>query len=200
MPSPEFLRTGSNPRVHARVGKQQVMNWRFSTFAFGSVVLGVVLIGALAASHREDVPVKSPVTTVTVLLPAVGPSSDSVAVPAQTKVDQPAFVSPKVIERARQRIRARAALARLRSGSAHERHRRAAAAATDQRPTDLTAKLPLPNSVIARTIERIGYPCGAVASATALEGDGPGVYRVTCTSGQSYRAEPVHGRYHFRRL
>ena len=66
-----------------------------------------------------------------------------------------------------------------------------AAAATD-------AKMPLPNSVIARTIGRIGYPCGQVASTAAL--DGAGVFKVTCTSGHSYRAAPVNGRYRFKRM
>ena len=60
------------------------------------------------------------------------------------------------------------------------------------------AKLPLPNATIARTIGRIGYACGEVASTTA--GEAPGVFTVTCTSGQSYRASPVRGRYHFRRV
>jgi hypothetical protein len=59
------------------------------------------------------------------------------------------------------------------------------------------AKMPLPNSVVARTIGRIGYPCGQVASTAALS---PGVFKVTCTSGHSYRAAPVNGRYRFRRL
>jgi len=61
------------------------------------------------------------------------------------------------------------------------------------------AKLPLPKAVIARTIGRIGYACGQVASVTAVEGSA-GVFTVTCTSGHSYRAAPVRGRYHFRRL
>jgi hypothetical protein len=60
--------------------------------------------------------------------------------------------------------------------------------------------MPLPNSVIASTIGRIGYPCGQVASATPAEGAAPGVFKVTCTSGHSYRATPVNGRYRFRRL
>jgi hypothetical protein len=64
--------------------------------------------------------------------------------------------------------------------------------------TPVPASLPLPNSVIARTIERIGYSCGEVASAT--HGDGDGVFNITCSSGQSYQATPVRGRYHFRRL
>ena len=62
------------------------------------------------------------------------------------------------------------------------------------------ADMPLPNSTIARTIERIGYSCGEVASTAPVAGEEPGVFKVTCTSGQSYRAAPVRGRYHFRRL
>lgn len=60
------------------------------------------------------------------------------------------------------------------------------------------ADLPLPKSVIARTIDRIGFACGSVASASAVEG-AAGVFRIDCSSGQSYRAAPVRGRYHFRR-
>jgi hypothetical protein len=65
--------------------------------------------------------------------------------------------------------------------------------------TAVPAAMPLPKSVIARTIERIGYPCGEVSSTVASEGAGPGVYTVTCSSGQTYQGTPVHGRYHFRR-
>jgi hypothetical protein len=60
------------------------------------------------------------------------------------------------------------------------------------------AAMPLPNSVVARTIGRIGYSCGEVASTTAVEG-ASGVFKVTCTSGDSYRAAPVGGRYRFKR-
>lgn len=60
------------------------------------------------------------------------------------------------------------------------------------------AKLPLSNTVIARTIARIGYPCGEVSGTTAM--GAPGVFQVTCKSGHSYRAAPVRGRYRFRQL
>jgi len=62
----------------------------------------------------------------------------------------------------------------------------------------VSANMPLPNRVIARTIERIGYSCGEVASTTTVDGSA-GVYRGTCSSGQSYQASPVGGRYRFRR-
>lgn len=64
--------------------------------------------------------------------------------------------------------------------------------------TAVPASMPLPKAVIARTIGRIGYPCGQVATTTAAEA--PGVFMVTCTSGHSYRASPVRGRYRFRRV
>src|SRR6185312_14430384 len=64
--------------------------------------------------------------------------------------------------------------------------------------TVAAADLPLASRLVARTIDRIGYACGEVASTSAVDG-AAGVYKVTCTSGQSYRAAPVHGRYRFRR-
>lgn len=63
-----------------------------------------------------------------------------------------------------------------------------------------TAKLPLPDAVVARTIGRIGYACGQVVSTIPMDGEAPGTFKVTCTSGDSYRAAPVNGRYRFRRL
>lgn len=63
----------------------------------------------------------------------------------------------------------------------------------------VTASLPLPDRTVARTIDRIGYSCGKVASTTAVEGASPGTYKVNCTSGRSYQAKPVNGRYRFRR-
>jgi hypothetical protein len=61
-----------------------------------------------------------------------------------------------------------------------------------------SASMPLADRTIARTIERIGYRCGSVSGTTA--GATAGVFTVTCSSGQSFQARPVRGRYHFRRL
>ena len=66
-------------------------------------------------------------------------------------------------------------------------------------PAAVVANMPLPHRTVARTIDRIGYHCGSVASATPVEG-AAGVYKVNCTSGQSFQAKPVNGRYRFRRL
>ena len=59
------------------------------------------------------------------------------------------------------------------------------------------AKLPLPNAVVARTIERIGYACGQVTTTSAVEGAGGPAYKVTCSSGASYRASTVRGHLRF---
>jgi hypothetical protein len=55
----------------------------------------------------------------------------------------------------------------------------------------------LPKAAIARTIQKIGYPCGGVSSVAAV--DAGGVFKVTCSSGHSYRAAPVGGRYRFKK-
>jgi hypothetical protein len=64
----------------------------------------------------------------------------------------------------------------------------------------IAADLPVSTKLIARTIERIGYACGDVSSAAPAEGKAQGVYKITCSSGHTYQATPVRGRYHFRRL
>jgi hypothetical protein len=70
--------------------------------------------------------------------------------------------------------------------------------AEETRLVEAAAKnLPLSHAAIAHTIGRIGYPCGRVASTSQILG---GMFKVTCTSGDSYRAAPVHGRYRFKRL
>jgi hypothetical protein len=61
------------------------------------------------------------------------------------------------------------------------------------------AALPISNTAIARTIERIGYACGSVDSTAPVDGAGAGIFKVSCTSGDAYRAAPIRGRYHFRR-
>lgn len=63
----------------------------------------------------------------------------------------------------------------------------------------VAATMPLPNRTVARTIDRIGYACGAVSSTSSVEGGAPGIFKVNCTSGQSFQASPVNGRYRFRR-
>lgn len=62
-----------------------------------------------------------------------------------------------------------------------------------------SAALPIAKRDIARTIQKIGYSCGAVDSAIPVEGGDGGVFKITCSSGATYRAAPIRGRYHFRK-
>jgi hypothetical protein len=60
-------------------------------------------------------------------------------------------------------------------------------------------KVPLPEPVIARTIARIGYPCGSVVSSSRVDGGSASpTYKITCSSGAAYRASTVRGRLRFR--
>jgi hypothetical protein len=61
------------------------------------------------------------------------------------------------------------------------------------------ASMPISNASIARTLARVGYSCGQVVSTAAVASDTPGIFKVTCASGHSYRAAPVNGRYRFGR-
>ena len=67
-------------------------------------------------------------------------------------------------------------------------------------PQAAPARALLPDAVIARTLDRIGFPCGSVTSSARMEGsDDPTALKVTCSSGQTYRASSKTGRYRFNK-
>jgi hypothetical protein len=176
-----------------------------TAMTIGGVVLGVGVLGAVAGWSAGLVDQPQPEDRVTVALPRAKPITTAAAA-------QPA--PAWVVDQTRPQRQRQTAQARVeRSGPAprplplEELQTDASQSAqidgepaVAQTPAAavVPASLSLPNPVIARTIGRIGYPCGAVASTAAVEG-GPGVYKVTCTSGHSYQATSVRGRYHFRR-
>jgi hypothetical protein len=189
------------------------------------VVLAAGLVGALAGVSVKDdeqgqvtvtapVPALKPRPHVAAPAAAVAPADASpmLVETAATETQQP--VRPRRFEVRPQRIAApqppaSAATAQAEVGQAADTT--AAPAESDQAAADplapqppaiervAAAGLPLASKLAARTIDRIGYACGEIASATPAEGEAAGVYKVTCTSGQTYRAAPVHGRYRFRR-
>jgi hypothetical protein len=78
---------------------------------------------------------------------------------------------------------------------------RPAAQADDSPAVTASDKPPLPNAVMARTLDRIGFRCGSVTSIVRIGGsDDPSAYRVSCSSGKSYRASARTGRYRFSEL
>jgi hypothetical protein len=193
------------------------IGWRPIGIA-AAVIVAVGLLGAWAGSNASDASEpQQPARTVTVALPQ--PTTPrTVIAPAGTGVE---------VQR-EQRTRPAVAVARVESVPLARSHRVLAdqqpqAPLSEPRETQANASnpnadasaeaiaqaapiaadaahLPLANAVIARTIGRIGYACGQVAATAAIDGEAPGVFKVTCTSGQSYRAAPVGGRYHFKRL
>lgn len=157
-------------------------DWKYPLLAFGSVLFGVVLVAAWAGAHAQDsagADDRLPPTAAKYHAAAPAPAEAA----AQQLSEAASSTLPPLERTHRPARRERASAERL--------------AGIDQ-TLAVSASMPLPNAVVARTIDRIGYACGSVASATAA--GQPGAYKVTCTSGQSFEAKPVHGRYRFRRL
>jgi hypothetical protein len=193
------------------------IGWRPIGIA-GAVVVAVGLLGAWAGSNASDASEpQQPARTVTVALPQPTPPRTMVA-PAGTGVEvlreQPARpavavarVEPYPLAQSHRVLadqQPQAPLSEPGETEANASNPNADAGAEAVAPAAPiaadAAHLPLANAVIARTIGRIGYACGQVAATAAIDGEAPGVFKVTCTSGQSYRAAPVGGRYHFKRL
>jgi hypothetical protein len=192
------LEEPSFPRVEERP-----VEWRRPALMLGGLFAGVALVGAglgLYAS-RDVEPAKAEAAATPVAPEQIAPSVEPPAViePAVNEVRPIAPRQPKPAATRTSRI-APAEPARAESQVADDIPdipTEQVVAQTAAAP-DSPASMPMSNATIARVIGRIGYACGAVTSTTAVEGS-PGVFSVTCSSGDSYRAAPVRGRYHFRR-
>lgn len=204
-PEAEFgPRIAPRPRSRRLDAEERPTDWKYPLLAFGSVLLGVVVVAAWAGAHAQDH--ASPETV------AAAPLKHHAAAPAPVQADlkplpeaAPSAPPPAGRIRHRPAMRERISGERLAGidetlASPPQEQAPGDAPATDvpAPPPAVSASLPLPNAVVARTIDRIGYRCGSVASAAAA--GAPGAYKVTCTSGQSFEAKPVRGRYRFRRL
>ena len=185
-----------------------------ANIAAGLVGLGVLAI-AVSLPKANSVRLTAPVASaqaVTVGLPPATPVQDYVVPPPATTVAERHDIAP-VEAKAEPAPTPEATQDTAREAvAAPPAEITTAEAAPQSPPVETTsevpaptpvaevaeAKMPLPNATVARTIERIGYSCGSVSSVVA--DSGPGVFKVTCSSGDSYRAAPIGGRYHFRRL
>ena len=201
-PQPRFEALSTSE--DADLGEEGSTPWKRIGIAAGGVALAVGILGAWAGWMTGNGAVPQPDRAAKVALPP--PTTFAVGDPAQAgaalPVEQPRAARPKrptLAAAPPERHRPASRLASLDEQLAEPVAAPADAPATEAAPVSpVAASLPLSNGVIARTIARIGYPCGEVASTTA--GSNPGVFTVTCTSGHSYQAAPVRGRYHFRRL
>ncbi len=212
---PDFLAVRREPaESFPRTAEDRPIEWKKVGVAVGGLVLAVGLVSAIARlSGGEAEEPRQAQADVTIPLPAATPIANTNvprpaenAVKAPVEAANPAGVAAPLVEpdpsSQQPAVAEKQAVepgASVESGTAEalaEGTSRPAPAETPPAQT-VAASLPLSNSTIARTIERIGYACGEVASTAAV--GAPGVYKVTCTSGQSYQATPVNGRYRFRR-
>jgi hypothetical protein len=195
-----------------RVAEVRAPDWRKPVLIVGGLLLSAGLIGAYAGLSASE---NQQQTQAETAKNSAGPTAKRHAVvsPAATVLAPAPVASGLDLDAPRP---TRSVIARPKSGRAASRNqvRERVAAATPSETADsaasnqpasdplapqpAAANLPLPNKVIARTIDRIGYSCGEVASSAAVDGS-PGAFTVTCSSGQSFQATRVHGRYHFRR-
>lgn len=191
------------------------VDWRRPAVVAGAVILAVGLVGGLAgiSAGGDAADSQQKEAGVTVAVPAA-----KAAMPLESSgsgrfeaASQPSGAEPSVVRTVRHRSAPqprsfeKSALDGIEAAISPPETSPGVDAAVDQASAEVPAteavpaSLPLPKRVIAHTIDRIGYACGSVASATAVDG-ADGVYKINCTSGQSYQASPVHGRYRFRRL
>ena len=201
----EFLHFDEAKRF--QIGSADLSQWKVPALATGALILAVAFgawTGLEAGNDNEQALSEN---SVTLKVPAAKPlpelaGSPLALTPAEPEAEprQPMRAAAARVERPRAPLQIdlpdEGDAAQLDQSPADETTN--AQALSDSPSAEMTtAKLPLPNAVIARTIGRIGYPCGQVASASAM---GEGVFKVACTSGHSYRAAPVRGRYRFRQL
>ena len=180
--------------------------WDRTALVAGSLLVGVVLVGAWSGTTLGHFSQASKAASaVTLALPA----PRRVAVATLPPAPAPSVAREPTLARAAGPLAARRAepapLSLTSDASGDQQASEAeiasdvAAAPAETVPQLTPASMPLPNAVVARTIGRIGYSCGEVVSTEAVQGQA-GVFNVTCTSGRTYRASPVHGRYRFRRV
>jgi hypothetical protein len=195
--------------------QERPVEWRKPALLVGGVILAVGLIGGLAGmsaggdaadSQQNESKLTIPVPAAKAAVAPEGSTPGRFEAGSQTSAAEATTARSSRHHSQRQpRAFEKSAIDGIEAAISQPEASLGVDAATEQASASVpatetvTASLPLPNKVIARTIDRIGYACGSVASASAVEG-ADGVYKINCTSGQSYQASPVHGRYHFRRL
>lgn len=184
----------------AREARQPWFNWKRPAIAAGGLLVGAGLVGGFAGlSVKDNAAAAKAEPALSIALPAARVAPAPVA--QVTTELPPAAAAPKArrIPEPQRPTAWAENMAKSLSAEAGGVEAAVGEATADAQPAEaVAASLPLSNPVIARTIDRIGYRCGKVV---ASEAGGPaGGFTVTCTSGQTYRARPVGGRYRFRRV
>ena len=200
--------------------RRQPQDWRRLGIAAGALIVGAGLVGGIAgvsatgpSSPEEDASVSTSLPTPSAYLKGSAPSRDFDAeAEAQVRAENEAAARRvAALDRKVDRLIIPPELqaetpkpAALVANAKPEPAATATAAAVDplapepETPPAVAARMPLPNATIARTIEKIGYPCGNVSSIAPVDAGG-GVFKVSCSSGHASRAAPTAGRYRFKK-
>ncbi len=190
-------------RERTRQAREPCFNWKRPAMAAGGLLVGAGLIGAFAGlSVKDNAAAAKGEPALSVALPAAR-TEPAPAPETQVKTELPPAAAAPRSRRTPQPQRPTAwaeDMAKSLSAEAGGVEPAVGQATADAQPAAeaVAASLPLPNPVIARTIDRIGYRCGKVVASEA--GGAGGGFTVTCTSGQTYQARTVRGRYRFRRV
>lgn len=211
---PRFSHGGTpGPSVEGYLGVEaRPLDLRRTGIALGAVIAAACLLG-VAAGWWSSRAIDEPQRTESKATVSLSPAKPTSAVTAAQAESVPVQAAAPVAKVARPRPKLAAQLPAepltiaTQSAAIEEQPEQVPAdpdvvsQAVVESPANsaVAATMPLPNRTIARTIDRIGYACGAVSSTSSVEGSGPGIFKVTCTSGQSFQASPVNGRYRFRR-
>ena len=188
------------------------LDWKRTGIAVGTVIVAACLLGGVAGWWWSGVASEppQPENAVSVSLPPAQPklaltAPQPAAQPVRTAAPVAESDRPKPIVAAKSRTEPRASASQPAAVEEPPQPIPGVTSLSDQAVEEtpaasaVAAAMPLPNKVIARTIDRIGYACGSVSATAPVEGGASGIYKVTCTSGQSFQASPVNGRYRFRR-
>jgi hypothetical protein len=205
-----ILAVGRAEKERLRSSERRSPDWKRAAIAGGALLVGAGIFGTLAGLTVADNETPAQAEPgISATLPPARPKASSVVSPAMRPAPTAAAPLSSVVSEPVTRkhpvSRAKPVEDRLgdisQSLASPPEQSPSSAEASAEIPaaTAVPASMPLSDAVIARTIGRVGYACGQVASTSAVEGEAAGVFKVTCTSGQSYRAAPVRGRYHFRR-
>jgi len=217
-PKVEVPRVPERQEVAAEGEDMPLIEWKRPALTVGALFVAAGLIGALAGSslldpqHAQQEPsgrtfgrpaakVAAPPAVAVAADPVVAEPTPAVAAAPRLTHDQlPKRPHPAPAPAPQQAEDSLPAVGQVADAApVADAGTDVAAAPSATAETIAAAGLPLAAKVMERTIERIGYACGSVASATPAEDEAEGVYKVTCTSGDTYRAAPVGGRYRFRR-
>ena len=189
-----------------------------------SALLAIWMLAACGSSGSKPAANEQGSSSVTLELPAPEPYrgvsipeapppvADNAAADALSEAPEPVPPEPKAAEKKAPENKAPEKKAPEEKADSEERSTAPAGAAPGEAKNGSTAarnkssadavatrpgRPPLGDAEIARTIDRIGFPCGRVVSSETVA-SAQGIYKINCSSGESYQGTNKQGHLFFR--